>query len=145
MLREATPNDLEELLHLYLSLHETAIPEKSPDLQRVCERIMADPDHHIVVKVVDKKIVSSCICVLIPNLTRGLRPYALIETVVTHQDFRSRGYASECLDFAKKIATEANCYKMMLLTGSKQESTWNFYKHAGYNNQDKTAFIQWLE
>ena len=145
MLREATPNELEELLHLYLSLHETAIPEKSPALQKVWQRMIDDPDHHIIVKIVDERIVSSCICVVIPNLTRGLRPYALIENVVTHHDFIGRGYASECLDFAKKIATEANCYKMMLLTSSKQESTWNFYKHTGYNNQDKTAFIQWLE
>ena len=145
MIREASPNDLDELLHLYLSLHETAIPEKSPILQKVWQRMVEDPDHHIIVKALDGKIVSSCICVVIPNLTRGLRPYALIENVVTHHDFRGKGYASECLDFAKKLATEANCYKMMLLTGSKKESTWNFYKRAGYNHHDKTAFNQWLD
>ena len=145
MIREASPNDLDELLHLYLSLHETAIPEKNPSLQKVWQRMVEDPDHHIIVKVLDGKIVSSCICVVIPNLTRGLRPYALIENVVTHHDFRGKGYASECLDFAKKIATKANCYKMMLLTDSKKESTWNFYKRAGYNHHDKTAFNQWLD
>ena len=145
MIREASPNDLDELLHLYLSLHETAIPEKSPSLQKVWQRMVEDPDHHIIVKVLDGKIVSSCICVVIPNLTRGLRPYALIENVVTHHDFRGKGHASECLDFAKKIATEANCYKTMLMTGSKKESTWEFYKRAGYNHQDKKAFIQWLD
>ena len=74
MIREASPNDLDELLHLYLSLHETAIPEKSPSLQNVWQRMVEDPDHHIIVKVLDGKIVSSCICVVIPNLTRGLRP-----------------------------------------------------------------------
>lgn len=37
-----------------------------------------------------------------------------------------------------------NCYKMMLLTGSKKESTLHFYEQAGYNRKDKTAFIQWL-
>lgn len=145
MIREASPNDLDELLHLYLSLHETAIPEKSPSLQNVWQRMVEDPDHHIIVKVLDGKIVSSCICVVIPNLTRGLRPYALIENVVTHHDFRGKGYASECLDFAKKLATETNRYKMMLLTGSQKESTWNFYKRAGYNHHDKTAFNQWLD
>lgn len=35
MIREASLNDLDELLHLYLSWHETAIPEKSPTLQKV--------------------------------------------------------------------------------------------------------------
>lgn len=38
-----------------------------------------------------------------------------------------------------------NCYKMMLLTGSKEKSTLGFYTKAGYNSTDKTAFIQWLE
>ena len=34
---------------------------------------------------------------------------------------------------------------MMLLTGSKKESTLKFYERAGYNSRDKTGFIQWLE
>jgi hypothetical protein len=34
---------------------------------------------------------------------------------------------------------------MMLLTGSKEEKTLDFYKKAGYNSTDKTAFIQWIE
>ncbi len=46
--------------------------------------------------------------------------------------------------FAKDIATKMNCYKMMLLTGSKEDKTFRFYKNAGYNSSDKTAFIQWL-
>ena len=103
------------------------------------------PNHHIIVNEIDGKIVSSCVCVIIPNLTRGIRPYAFIENVVTHEDYRGKGYASECLDFAKKIATEENCYKMMLLTGSKKETTLRFYERAGYNSSDKTAFIQWIE
>ena len=83
-------------------------------------------------------------CVIIPNLTRGVRPYAFIENVVTHEDYRCRGLASECLDYAKQIAIANNCYKMMLLTGSKRPSTWNFYEKAGYNHNDKTAFYQKL-
>ena len=106
---------------------------------------MQDKNHHIIVKVIDDKIVSSCVCVIIPNLTRNIRPYAFVENVVTHSDFRGKGYATECLNFAKKIAENENCYKMMLLTGSKNEDTLKFYINAGYNCTDKTAFIQWLD
>ena len=67
------------------------------------------------------------------------------ENVVTHVDYRGSGYASECWNFAGEIAKKENCYKMMLLTGSKDESTLNFYKNAGYNCADKTAFIQWIK
>lgn len=82
---------------------------------------------------------------IIPNLTRNVRPYAFIEDVVTNKNYRGKGYATECLNYAKEIAIKNNCYKMMLLTGAKKESTLEFYKKAGYNSEDKTAFIQWLE
>ena len=48
------------------------------------------------------------------------------------------------MDYARKIAEQENCYKMMLLTGSKRLETLHFYEKAGYNSSDKTAFVQWL-
>ncbi|WP_408069851.1 GNAT family N-acetyltransferase [Butyrivibrio sp. JL13D10] len=65
---------------------------------------MGDSNHHIIVNEIDGKIVSSCVCVIIPNLTRDVRPYAFVEIVVTHAEYRKRGYAGECLNYARKIA-----------------------------------------
>ena len=144
MVREIREDELDKLLELYLYLHESSVPEMTAHLADTWKTIIADKNHHIIVNEVDGKIVSSCVCVIILNLTRGIRPYAFIENVVTHKEYRGRGYASECLDFAKEIAEKENCYKMMLLTGSKERSTLDFYKKAGYNCADKTAFIQWL-
>lgn len=144
MVREAVKKDLDELLHLYLFLHEKDIPEQSQHLQNVWNEIISDKNHHIIVNVVDRRIVSSCVCVIIPNLTRNVRPYAFIENVVTHLECRGKGYATECLNYAREIAKNQNCYKMMLLTGSKEQRTLDFYENAGYNSADKTAFIQWL-
>ena len=144
MIREADKKDLDSLLQLYLYLHEDSIPLTDEHLLNTWEQIISDPNHHIIIKEQNGMIVSSCVCVIIPNLTRNIRPYAFIENVVTHNDFRGKGYATECLNYAKEIAVKENCYKMMLLTGSKSESTLNFYKKAGYNCTDKTAFIQWL-
>ena len=145
MVREARKEDLTELLNLYLFLHEDTVPENSRLLENTWKIIIEDENHHIIVNEVNGKIISSCVCVIIPNLTRNLRPYAFIENVVTHEDYRGKGFASECLNYAKEIAIKNNCYKMMLLTGTKNEKTLNFYKNAGYNSEDKTAFILWLE
>ena len=145
MVREIKENERNELLNLYLYLHEKTVPEMTEHLKNTWETIMRDKNHHIIVNEVDNKIVSSCVCVIIPNLTRNVRPYALIENVVTREDYRGKGYATECLNYAKKIAEKENCYKMMLLTGSKKDATLKFYCNAGYNSSDKTAFIQWLE
>ena len=145
MVREAVKEDLDELLNLYLFLHEKNIPKKSEYLENTWKTIIEDINHHIVVKEINGKIVSSCVCVIVPNLTRNIRPYALIENVVTNKEYRGKGYATECLNYAKEIAIKNNCYKMMLLTGTKSENTLAFYKNAGYNSDAKIAFIQWLE
>ena len=145
MIREANIDDLNDLLHLYLFLHEKEIPESSSNLSDTWKKIISDKNHHIILNIIDGIPVSSCVCVIIPNLTRGIRPYAFIENVVTHEKYRGKGLATECLKKTKKIAIENNCYKMMLLTGSKQKSTLDFYSNAGYNCTDKTAFIQWID
>ena len=145
MVREIRKNELSELLELYLFLHETSVPEMTEYLKNTWNIIVEDKNHYVIVNEIDGKIVSSCICVIIPNLTRNIRPYAFVENVVTHSAYRGKGYATECLNHAKEIAVKENCYKMMLLTGSKEEATLNFYSNAGYNSSDKTAFIQWIE
>ena len=145
MVREVYESELSKLLKLYLHLHEETIPEMTEHLVNTWNTIVQDKNHHIIVKEIDGEIVSSCVCVIIPNLTRNIRPYAFIENVVTHSDYRRKGCATECLNYAKSIAETANCYKIMLLTGSKNAKTLNFYANAGYNSTDKIAFIQWLE
>lgn len=144
MIREANQNDLDEILQLYLYLHEKSIPKDSQKSKNTGNNIMNDANHHLIVCEVDGKIVASCVCVIIPNLTRNVRSYAFVENVVAHGEYRKK-YATACLNFAKKIAEENHCYKIMLLTGSKEESTLNFYRNAGYNSSDKTAFIQWID
>ena len=145
MVREAYEQDLQDILHLYLHLHEDHIPEDSEHLRMTWSQILHDSNHHLIVNEIEGKIVSSCVCVIIPNLTRGVRPYAFIENVVTDGACRGKGYATECLSYAKQIAQTQGCYKMMLLTGSQSERTLDFYRRAGYNSADKTAFIQWLD
>lgn len=144
-IRELENKDFQQLMELYTHLHEKDIPEMDERVSSVWESILADKNHHIIVAELNGKIISSCVCVIIPNLTRNQRPYAFVENVVTHSDFRGKGIATACLNYARDIAKSENCYKLMLLTGSKNENTLNFYRRAGYNSEDKTAFIQWLE
>ena len=144
MVREIKENELVQILNLYEQLGDNPFPKDNDNLNDTWDKIINDSNYHIVVCIEDGKIVSSCTVVIIPNLTHNVRPYAFVENVVTDINYRKKGKASKCLDYAKKIANENNCYKMMLLTGSKKESTLNFYKQAGYNMKDKTAFITWL-
>lgn len=142
--REITNDDFDGLMCLYMELHGNPFPERESRVMAIWERILGDRDHHIIVAEVDGVIAASCVCVIIPNLTRGQRPYAFIENVVTSAPYRRMGLATACLDYARELAQKENCYKMMLLTGSKERGVLDFYEKAGYNSSDKTAFIQWL-
>jgi ribosomal protein S18 acetylase RimI-like enzyme len=144
MVREIVKEDFNGLMELYMQLHGNPMSEKTPEIMELWNRILKDKEHHIIIAEEDGKIVCSCVCVIIPNLTHNQQPYAFIENVITDKDYRKKGLATACLNYAKEIAVKENCYKIMLLTGSKKESTLNFYERAGYNQNDKTAFIQWI-
>lgn len=143
--REINENDFSGLSELYTHLHSNKPIENNVKNITLFNEILADKNHHIIVAEEDGKIVSSCVCIIVPNLTHNQQPYALIENVVTDKAFRKRGLASACLSYAKRIAVENNCYKMMLLTGSKKRSTHKFYQKNGYNRFEKTGYIQRLK
>jgi len=143
MIREAAAGDLDALLALYLHLHETRLPDAGR-AEAAWRKILADPDHHLIVYELEGEIVSACACVIVPNLTRNARPYAILENVVTRGDCRGRGFATACLNRAKEIAAAAGCYKLMLLTGAKDAATLDFYRRAGFDDREKTAFVQLL-
>ena len=85
------------------------------------------------------RLAASCSLVVVPNLTRGGSSYGLIENVVTHSDYRKRGFGRQLLTAASDAAWQAGCYKVMLMTGSKKPETLNFYGSAGFE-QSKTGF-----
>lgn len=145
MIREVKNDDLKSLLELYLHLHEVSVPENNDRLQNTWNKILSSENYHIVVCEEDGIIVSSCTCVIVPNLTRSVSPYALIENVVTHPDYRCKGYAEACLKYAGEIASENGCYKIMLITGSKNPDTHRFYRKCGFNSEGKTAYYKLLK
>jgi ribosomal protein S18 acetylase RimI-like enzyme len=95
-IRELKDEDFQQLMELYTHLHEKDIPDMDVRVSSVWESILADKNHHIIVAELNGKIISSCVCVIIPNLTRNQRPYAFVENVVTHSDFRGKGIATAC-------------------------------------------------
>lgn len=144
IIREVNESDLDGLLNLYTQLHDNPIPEDSRSLSELWKCILQDTNHHIIVAVEAGAVVSSCVLIIVPNLTHGQKSYAFVENVITDKSFRNNGLATACLNCAREIAKQHRCYKIMLMTGSKEDRTLNFYRRAGYNAEDKTAFIQWL-
>jgi GNAT superfamily N-acetyltransferase len=135
-------NELGKLLELYKHLNKDD-PEITEDesLIKLWNEIYEDPNTFYVVIDIGGEIVSSCMLTIIRNLTRNARPFGLIENVVTHLNYRKKGYGRKALSKALEIAWEKDCYKVMLLTGSKKEETLRFYENLGFKRGEKTGFI----
>lgn len=61
------------------------------EIKTLWHGIMTDPNYHIVVGIQAKKIIPSCVMIIVPNLTHGQRPYALVENVITHPRTEVKG------------------------------------------------------
>lgn len=135
-------DELEELLKLYRQLHtDDPIVESDIHTKQVWDEIYNDKNQFYIVLEENGKIVSSCTLTIIQNLTRGLRPYGIIENVITHREYRKQGHGTKVLHKAIGIARDNNCYKVMLLTSAKDEATLRFYESAGFEKGIKTGFI----
>lgn len=138
-IKRATKGDVPRLLDLYQHLIPGDDRPNDALAIEAFERFLTYTGSAIFLGEVDGALVASCALVVVPNLTRGAKPYGLIENVVTHGDHRQKGYGRGILDAASDAAWSSGCYKIMLLTGSKEPGTLQFYLRAGFE-QSKTGF-----
>ena len=134
IVRTASRSDLPQLLALYPHLDPA---DRIPPLdiaERRFDQLQAYRGSAIFVGHADDALVASCTLIVIPNLTRGGQPYALIENVVTHAAFRGRGFGKQILQAAVDAAWQAGCYKVM----PQRESTPRFSAGAGFHRGSKT-------
>lgn len=138
MFREAGKDDFEAIAGLYQQLH----PDEPLLIDRSgFDRIIASEAFRLCVLEVDGEVVATTYLNLVPNLTRGSRPYAVVENVVVDKSRRGTGLGKQVMAGTLQAAWDAGCYKVMLMTGSKRESTHAFYRACGFSPDAKHAFL----
>ena len=140
IIRPAKRDDLPGVLALYRYLHPDDPKLDLAAAEPAWSGILSSGLTTLIVAEVAELLVASCTLAIIPNLTRGAMPYGVIENVVTHPDHRRTGLGRAVLQAALDIAWKAECYKVVLATGSKQEATLRFYEGAGFSRGGKTYF-----
>ncbi|MBQ73562.1 MAG: GNAT family N-acetyltransferase [Gammaproteobacteria bacterium] len=141
LIRDAEERDLPGILSLYAELNpDDAVVDDGRDSETF-GKILSSDFLKLFVGMIDEQIISTCYLNIIPNLSRDVSPYGIVENVVTRHDLRNQGYGSAVFGHALRHAWGVGCYKVMLQTGSKRESTHNFYKSCGFSADDKFAFV----
>lgn len=147
IIRKAKGTDANDLKVLYFDYLTHFPPKEEQDMnlwRKLLDKFEKDENMHLLVIEEDGKCVSSVQMAIIESLTHNVRPFAVIENVVTHASYRNKGYASALLEKATEIAKERNCYKVFLETGSNKESTLNFYKNNGFAIDEKHSCLKRL-
>ena len=139
-IRPASLNELPAVLALYRQLNPDDPVLDLAAAERAWSALLTSGFVTTFVADVAGRLVSSCTLAIVPNLSRGARPYGVIENVVTDIAHRRQGMGRAVLHAALENAWNADCYKVLLASGSKRESTLRFYEDAGFKRDAKTYF-----
>ncbi len=131
--RQAREADFEAALALYRDLSgESPIAEEP----RQWLDLLGHPGTKVFAAEVDGRAVALATLHVLPNMTFGGRPYALIENVVSAAAYRGRGCGKAVMEAAIDCAWQAGAYKIMLLTGQEYGAR-GFYERLGFTADEK--------
>ena len=145
-LRELNEKDLESLIKLYEQLDGANGDFTAEDARKIWKDEIEGNKKIKYFGAVEKgKVISTCYCLIIPNLTRLGSSIAFVENVVTDSEYRGQGLGRKVMEMAIEFARENNCYKVILQSASFRKEAHQFYKNLGFDGESKKAFIMKLK
>jgi GNAT superfamily N-acetyltransferase len=149
-IRDAQPADVPRLLVLLQQLSEqSTIPEAevrpaSEAHYAALRRITEDPNARLLVAEQDGRVIGTLTLYVMPNLSHGGAPFAIVENVVVDETVRGGGYGRRLMAHAEALARAAGCYKVSLTSNHKRDRAHAFYAHIGYASSHK-GFTRYIE
>jgi GNAT superfamily N-acetyltransferase len=139
IIREATADDLPRLVELLFDLSQMGetpqgvLEPVSPRQVAVLAEMQADPRIICWVIEVGGKVAGSLVFYLLPNLSHGARPGAIVENVVVDPAQRGLGLGRLLMEHAEAEARARGCYKISLTSNRRREDAHRFYDGLGYH------------
>ncbi|MDK1285809.1 GNAT family N-acetyltransferase [Pseudoalteromonas umbrosa] len=141
IIRVAMQSDLTGIIKLFKELRPHD-PDVSHDaLMSGWKVIEHDENNHLMVAELDGEIASTCQLAIVPTLTNGVRPFAVIEHVITGALFRRRGLSEKVIEAAVELAWQQGCYKVMLLSGETRTAAHGVYEKVGFISGTERGFV----
>jgi len=131
--RPLQQRDLAGLLALYAQLIEDDLPLSPALAETRFGEILKREGLTVFGGFVDGVLASTCVLIVVPNLTRGGMSYAFIENVVTDGAHRRTGLGRQTVKTAINAAFGAGCYTVRLQTGGTLPGTLDFYRSCGFD------------
>ncbi|WP_420332265.1 GNAT family N-acetyltransferase [Roseibium sp.] len=139
LIRPATRSDLADVLLLYQDLNPEDLKADRVRQEKTYAQMLDQPGLTILLAFLDGNPVATLTLVIVPNLTRGCAPYAIVENVVTLTSCRGKGIGKRLMKNAIAQCWAAGCFKIMLMSGSANLPAHAFYESMGFK-RSKTGF-----
>ncbi len=135
--REARRADVPAVLDLYhqLTLHPETYRDPDPAaVEAALDEFDRSPHTRLLVAEARGRLVATLVLVIVPNLSYGARPWAIIENMVVDDRARRGGIGRELLDRAVAIARDRGCYKVELQSRRQRDWAHRFYEACGFQS-----------
>ncbi|MCX7843217.1 MAG: GNAT family N-acetyltransferase [Clostridia bacterium] len=141
LIREAVFDDIANILELYTDIgdSEEITAEK---IAHIWDRIKSYPYYKMLVAELDGTIIGTYCIIVIDNLGHGGKPLAVVESVVVHPYYRSKGIGRQLMQDAMKRAREQGCYKLMLSSNKKRVRAHRFYEELGFEQHGISFMVE---
>lgn len=118
-------------MRLLTQLHP-AYPPDPRMAEEVIDAVLQEPRRTLLVATINDEVVGTADVVVVPNLTHGGRPWAVVENVVVDEARRQQGIGRALLDEIDAITEAAGCYMVQLLSLDHRRDAHAFYESLGY-------------
>lgn len=141
ILRLAHFSDLVGIQALYQELRPDDAVLTSEKAQQTLIQLLANPAIKLVVAEIAQCPVATCMLAIVPGLVHGAQPFGIIEHVVTAQAHRGKGIGRSMMQFTLQLAWQADCYKVVLLSGQQRAEAHQLYLRVGFNGDRERGFV----
>lgn len=145
--REATEEDLEEVLALYHGIEDNAAQVLTLEEARATlAQFRAYPSYRLWVACESTKpgerVVGTYALLVMHNLAHRGAPSAVVEDVVVAADCRGQGIGRQMMAHAMQQAREAGCYKLALSSNARRTGAHAFYESLGFAQHGLSFVIE---
>ncbi|HET6557150.1 MAG TPA: GNAT family N-acetyltransferase [Prolixibacteraceae bacterium] len=136
--RIATNTDLDELIGLLNDLFTQDIEfEPNYEIQKAgLEKIVYNPEiGEILVLLLDNKVIGMVSLLYSISTALGGK-VAILEDMIIHKDYRSKGFGKQLLQEAINFSVKRDCLRITLLTDFNNDIAINFYEGFGFKKSD---------
>lgn len=132
IVRSASPDDLQKLKALLFHLNEQTPWEDDQEAIQALEEIAKSSLRIILVAEEEECLIGTLGLTFTPGLTRGLKPFAFIDSVVVDPGHRGKGVGMALLEEASAQAEARGCYKLEVVSAAYREEAHRLYRKAGF-------------